>query len=40
MRTGASKEEVKNVVARVKSFDLDAHLSDGSERTVIGVVGD
>ena len=40
MRTGATQEEVKNVVARVKSFDLDAHLSGGTERTVIGVVGD
>ena len=40
MRSGATQEEVKNVVARVKSFDLDAHLSEGAERTVIGVVGD
>jgi len=40
MRLGATKEEVENVVARVKSFNLDAHLSGGTERTVIGVVGD
>ncbi|MBT3336695.1 MAG: 3-deoxy-7-phosphoheptulonate synthase [Anaerolineae bacterium] len=40
MRTSATKADVENVVARVKSFDLDAHLSDGAERTVIGVVGD
>ncbi len=40
MRLGATQEEVKNVVARVESFNLDAHLSGGTERTVIGVVGD
>ncbi len=40
MRLGATKEEVENVVVRVESFNLDAHLSGGTERTVIGVVGD
>ncbi len=40
MRTSATKEEVDHVVSRVKSFNLDAHLSTGEERTVIGVVGD
>ncbi|MCP4142193.1 MAG: 3-deoxy-7-phosphoheptulonate synthase [Chloroflexi bacterium] len=40
MRTSATKAEVEHVIARVKSFELDAHLSDGAERTVIGVVGD
>jgi len=40
MRTNATPADVDNVVARVKSFDLEAHLSTGEERTVIGVVGD
>jgi len=40
MRASATPADVDNVVARVKSFSLDAHLSTGSERTVIGVVGD
>ena len=40
MRTSATKAEVNHVIDRVKSFELDAHLSDGAERTVIGVVGD
>ena len=40
MRTSATKAEVDHVIERVKSFELDAHLSDGAERTVIGVVGD
>lgn len=40
MRTSATKADVDNVVSRVKSLHLDAHLSSGSERTVIGVVGD
>lgn len=40
MRTSATREEVDHVISRIKSLDLDAHLSDGTERTVIGVVGD
>ena len=40
MRTSATQADVDNVVARVKSLQLDAHLSAGAERTVIGVVGD
>ncbi|NQU31574.1 MAG: 3-deoxy-7-phosphoheptulonate synthase [Anaerolineae bacterium] len=40
MRASASREEVENVISRIKSLELDAHLSDGAERTVIGVVGD
>ncbi len=40
MRTSATQADVDNVVNRVKSLHLDAHLSTGAERTVIGVVGD
>ncbi len=40
MRTSATPKDVENVVARVKSLALDAHLSTGAERTVSGVVGD
>ena len=39
MRPGASTEEVNAVVSRVKDIGLDAHLSTGEERTIIGVVG-
>jgi 3-deoxy-7-phosphoheptulonate synthase len=39
MNPGATREEVNDVVARIKSLNLDAHLSEGEEHTIIGVVG-
>jgi 3-deoxy-7-phosphoheptulonate synthase len=39
MNPGASREEVNDVVARIRSLSLDAHLSEGEEHTIIGVVG-
>jgi 3-deoxy-7-phosphoheptulonate synthase len=40
MATEASAQEVASVVARIEAEGLKAHLSQGAERTVIGVVGD
>lgn len=40
MRTDASKKEVEAVVERVHSYGLQAHISVGEERTVIGAVGE
>ena len=40
MKSDASQEEIKSVVNRVESFGMQGHLSQGVERTVIGVVGD
>jgi 3-deoxy-7-phosphoheptulonate synthase len=40
MATEASTEEVASVIARIEAEGLKAHLSQGAERTVIGVVGD
>ena len=39
MERGATREQVNDVVARVKALGLGAHLSEGEERTIIGVVG-
>ena len=39
MERGASREQINDVVARVKGLGLGAHLSEGEERTIIGVVG-
>ncbi len=39
MERGASREQINDVVARVQELGLNAHLSDGEERTIIGVVG-
>jgi 3-deoxy-7-phosphoheptulonate synthase len=40
MQTGATQGEITAVVERVEGNGLRAHLSQGEERTVIGVVGD
>lgn len=39
MRTDASPEEIQAVVAKVEANGLQAHVSHGEERTVIGAVG-
>ena len=40
MRTDASEKEIETVIERVKANGLNAHVSKGEERTVIGAVGD
>lgn len=40
LKSGASDEQVNNVLERVEALGLKAHLSRGSFRTVIGVIGD
>jgi len=39
MRSKARPESIEAVVARVKELGLRAHLSEGEERTIIGVIG-
>jgi len=40
MKHGADREKIDHVVAEIKSRGFQAHLSEGEERTIIGVVGD
>ena len=40
MRTDATQEQIVAVVERVEVNGLKAHLSSGTERTVIGAIGD
>lgn len=40
MRADASPEQIAHVVDRVENLGLRAHLSTGTERTVIGAIGD
>ncbi len=40
MRTDATQEEIQEVLAQVEELGLTPHISQGVERTVIGVVGD
>ena len=40
MKPNASEEAVKKVKALIESRGLTAHLSQGSQVTIVGVVGD
>jgi 3-deoxy-7-phosphoheptulonate synthase len=40
MQHGASTRQIAAVVARVEALGYRAHLSEGAERTIIGVIGD
>ena len=40
MQKGASQQQVSAVVERIESLGFRAHLSQGEERTIIGVIGD
>ncbi|HTX92443.1 MAG TPA: 3-deoxy-7-phosphoheptulonate synthase [Anaerolineales bacterium] len=40
MHPGASKAQVKDVIAEIESRNLSAHIIEGVEQTVIGAVGD
>ena len=40
MQVSANKENVADVIARIEADGYKAHLSEGDERTVIGVVGE
>ncbi len=38
-KKGASQEEVKNLIARIEKLGLKAMVSQGTERTIVGVIG-
>ena len=40
MRSEATREDVDHVLARLAAVDAEAHVSEGSNQTVIGIVGD
>lgn len=40
MKMGASHPEIQTVVDRVESLGFRTHLSEGEERTIIGIIGD
>src|SRR5688572_31478677 len=39
MNVDATTKQVSDVVARIKSLGYDIHISEGAERTIVGVVG-
>ncbi len=40
LRNGATDEEVDHVIRRVEAMGLTAHLSRGTFRTIVGIIGD
>ena len=40
LKSGASDEQIDHVVERIEALGLQAHLSRGTYRTVVGVIGD
>ncbi len=40
LKAGVTEEQIQHVVDRVESLGLKAHLSRGTYRTIIGVIGD
>jgi 3-deoxy-7-phosphoheptulonate synthase len=40
MQHGASARQIASIVARVEALGYRAHLVQGEERTIIGVIGD
>ena len=40
MKHNASAKEISDVISRIRADGYEAHLSEGEERTVIGVVGE
>jgi 3-deoxy-7-phosphoheptulonate synthase len=39
MKQGATRAEIINVTARIEQLGCQAHISEGNERTIIGVIG-
>ncbi|MCX7667415.1 MAG: 3-deoxy-7-phosphoheptulonate synthase, partial [Atribacterota bacterium] len=40
LRSGATSQEIEEVVRRLKKFGFGVHISQGTERTIIGAIGD
>ncbi len=40
LKSGVTEDQISHVIERVESFGLSAHLSRGTHRTIIGVIGD
>lgn len=39
MQTSAQTQDISEVIARIRAMGYDVHLSQGKERTIIGVIG-
>ncbi|MDY6876245.1 MAG: 3-deoxy-7-phosphoheptulonate synthase [Chloroflexota bacterium] len=39
MKKGATSAQIANVIARIEQLGCQAHISEGEERTIIGIIG-
>ncbi len=39
MKTGATSAQIDNVIARIEQFGCRAHVSQGVEHTIVGIIG-
>ena len=40
MSPGATKKNIDNVIKKLEHMNLRTHLSEGEDRTIVGVIGD
>jgi 3-deoxy-7-phosphoheptulonate synthase len=40
LKHGASQAEIDHIVQKIKEYGLTPHVSEGKERTIVGVIGD
>lgn len=40
MKSGAAEKDIRRVLARIEGLGMQTHLSRGTERTIIGLIGD
>lgn len=40
MSPNATEKDLENVIKKIESLDLRTHLSQGAERTIVGIIGD
>ncbi len=40
MQAGATAKQISSVIAQIKEWGFEVHLSQGQERTIIGIIGD
>lgn len=40
LQAGASEDQIQHVISRIETMGFQAHLSRGSHRTIIGIIGD
>ena len=40
LKPGSTRQELDHILDRIRQLGLRAHLSEGEQRTIIGLIGD